>query len=264
MGCVSSKRKTGSTSSSSIMFKVTNIDYSGNEINHGQIEITDSDLVMHYANEKSNISCPLRTIRRYGYEDFMFCFEAGRSSPYGEGIFAFRSKDAENIFNSIKGKLQILNETNMAKDMSSEVHFYSGQPRTNKDKLEEVYDEVKFSGIKSRKESSKNEESPYLDLSIPPCATYENMLSPNENNELVYSGNSYVTPKEEVTYTEVEIAVCKTKNKKELPVPPKKETTEYTVIDFERTRHLTNRNLFKSPYQPGTIRTRHDIGAVTP
>jgi len=87
--------------------QVTNIDYSGNEINHGQIEITDSDLVMHYANEKSNISCPLRTIRRYGYEDFMFCFEAGRSSPYGEGIFAFRSKDADNIFNSIKGKLQV-------------------------------------------------------------------------------------------------------------------------------------------------------------
>jgi hypothetical protein len=153
----------------------------------------------------------------------------------------------------------------MAKDMSSEVHFYSGQPRTNKDNLEEVYDEVKFSGIRSHKQqSSKNEESPYLDLSIPPCVMYENMFNANENNELVYSGNPYVAPKEEVTYTEVEIAVCKTKNKKELTVSPKKETTEYTIIDFERTRHLTDRSLFKSPYQPGTKRTRHDIGAVTP
>lgn len=87
--------------------QVTNIDCSGNEINHGQIEITDTDLIMHYANEKSRILCPLSTIRRYGYEDFMFCFEAGRMSPCGQGIFAFRSKDADKIFSTIKRHLQV-------------------------------------------------------------------------------------------------------------------------------------------------------------
>jgi len=87
--------------------QVTNIDYSGNEINHGQIEITDTDLIMHYASEKSSLLCPLSTIRRYGYEDFMFCFEAGRLSPYGQGIFAFRSKDADKIFNVIKQNLLV-------------------------------------------------------------------------------------------------------------------------------------------------------------
>ncbi|XP_025192003.1 uncharacterized protein LOC112592204 [Melanaphis sacchari] len=258
MGCVSSKRKTGS---SSVMFKVTNIDYKGNEINHGQIEITDSELVMHYASKKSDITCPLSTIRRYGYEDFMFCFEAGRSSPYGQGIFAFRSKDAENIFNSIKAKLQILNNTNMAKDMSSEVHYYSGQPCTSNDILEEVYDEVRFSGIKSYNEPNKNEESPYLELNPEYLcsASYENMLSPNQNDGIMYDDNIYVIPKEEVTYTEVEIAACKTKKKKALPVPPKKEITEYTVIDFERTK-----NLFRSTPSVSYKKTRHDFGAVTP
>ncbi|KAF0768023.1 IRS-type PTB domain-containing protein [Aphis craccivora] len=263
MGCVSSKRKTGSNS---LMFKVTNVDYSGNEINHGQIEITDNDLLMHYASEKSTTSCALSTIRRYGYEDCMFCFEAGRSFPYGEGIFAFRSNDAENIFKTIKGKLQILNDKNIAKERASEVFFYAGQPRTNRNEHEDVYDEIRFSGIRSFNRSKKKEESPYLELgSIKSCPTYANIiLKPIENNEeLVYCGNSYVTPKEEVTYTEVEIAVCKTK-KKELPVPSKTEISEYTVIDFERTRRFNNRSLYFPSSGGRTYRTRHDVGAITP
>jgi len=154
----------------------------------------------------------------------------------------------------------------MAKERASEVFFYSGQSRTNRNEREEVYDEVRFSGIKSFNRSKK-EESPYLELgSITSCPTYANIiLKPIENNEeLVYSGYSYIPPKEEVTYTEVEIAVCKTKKKKELPVPSKTEIPEYTVIDFERTRHLNNRNWYSPTSGIRTFRTRHDVGAVTP
>lgn len=86
--------------------QVTNIDESGNEKYHGQMEITTYNLVLHKSG-KPPIIWPLSTVRRYGYEDSMFCFEAGRSSPYGQGIFAFRSKDAEHIFNSVKVKLQV-------------------------------------------------------------------------------------------------------------------------------------------------------------
>jgi len=90
------------------------------------------------------------------------------------------------------------------------------------------------------------------------------MLNSDENiDELVDNGNLYASPKEEVTYTEVEIAVCKTKNK-ELPVPPKKEITEYTVIDFERTRAINDKSLLKFISNTGTRRTRHDYGATTP
>lgn len=87
--------------------QVTNIDQCGKKQQHGQIEITDFDLIMHYAGEKSFVPCPLRTVRRYGYEDFMFCFEAGRSSPIGEGVFAFRSKEAEKIFKTFQERLQV-------------------------------------------------------------------------------------------------------------------------------------------------------------
>jgi hypothetical protein len=70
------------------------------------MEITTCNLVLH-KNGEPPIVWPLSTVRRYGYEDFMFCFEAGRSSPYGQGIFAFRSKDAKNIFDVVKEKLQV-------------------------------------------------------------------------------------------------------------------------------------------------------------
>jgi len=70
------------------------------------MEIATSNLILHKSGEPS-IIWPLSTIRRYGYEDFMFCFEAGRASPFGQGIFAFRSKDAKNIFNAVKEKLQV-------------------------------------------------------------------------------------------------------------------------------------------------------------
>lgn len=70
------------------------------------MEVTACNLVLH-KNRELPIIWPLNTVRRYGYEDFMFCFEAGRLSPYGQGIFAFRSKDAKHIFNTIKEKLHV-------------------------------------------------------------------------------------------------------------------------------------------------------------
>lgn len=147
--------------------------------------------------------------------------------------------------------------------MSSEVHFYSGLSRPKTDEYEEnVYDEVRFTGLRNRDES--NDESPYLELNPENayCGIYENMLSQN-NDELVDNddyGNSFASPEEEVTYTEVEIAVCNPKNNKnELPpLPPKKEISDYTVIDFVRTRQFNHRNFFKCNYHSGIKRTRHD------
>jgi len=158
----------------------------------------------------------------------------------------------------------------MAEDMSSEVHFYSGLSRPKTDQYEEdVYDEIRFSGQKNRDES--NVESPYLELNPENsyCAIYENILNVNQNNDEFVDdykyGNSYGSPEEVVTYTEVEFAVCSPTNKDELPpLPLKKEISEYTVIDFVRTSQLSNKNLFKCTFNSGTKRTRHDYGVSTP
>lgn len=160
--------------------------------------------------------------------------------------------------------------------MSSEVHFYSSLlPRPKADQYEEeIYDEVRFCGPRNRNQSSIV-ESPYLELNPTRSyqAIYENMLNASKiNNELVGNAekcNSYASAKEEViTYTEVEIAVCKpknSKNKNELPpVPPKREISVYTEIDFVRTRNLNNKNLFKCTSNSGARRTRHDYGVSTP
>jgi len=160
----------------------------------------------------------------------------------------------------------------MAEDMSSEVHFYSGLSRPKTDQHEEdVYDEVRFSG--PRNSNELNDESPYLELNPDNsyCAIYENMMNANQNNDVLVdnadNGNSYGSPTE-VTYTEVEIVVCEPKNNKNTnelpPVPPKKETPEYTVIDFVRTSQFNNRDVFKCTSNSGTRRTRHDYGVSTP
>lgn len=71
------------------------------------MEITSCNLVLH-KNGEPPIVFPFSTIRRYGYEDFLFCFEAGRSSPFGQGTYAFRSKNAKNIFEVVREKLRVL------------------------------------------------------------------------------------------------------------------------------------------------------------
>jgi len=142
----------------------------------------------------------------------------------------------------------------MAEDMSSEVHLYSGLSRPKTDQYEEnIYDEIRFSGIRNREES--NDESPYLELNPENanCAIYENIFNVNQNNDDY--GNSFASSQEEVTYTELEI--CKPKN--ELPpLSPQKEISDYTVIDFVRTSHLKNINLFRYTHHSGSKRTRHD------
>jgi len=74
------------------------------------MEIVDSSLVLHRKQGKNgnpSIIWPLNTIRRYGYEDDTFCFEAGQSSPSGEGIYAFKCKYAKRMFDAVQETLKV-------------------------------------------------------------------------------------------------------------------------------------------------------------
>ncbi|VVC40141.1 Hypothetical protein CINCED_3A019355 [Cinara cedri] len=230
------------------------------------MEINTCNLVLHKSREPP-IIWPLSTVRRYGYEESMFCFEAGRSSPYGQGIFAFRSKDAKSIFNAVKGKLQTGNGTNMAKDMSSEVRNYSGQSYTSTHTIEEkVYDEVSFSGLRYSSESNNNIQP--LDLMLDPDTvflppiSYINVINNNEDDDYLLN-DPFELPKDIPTYTEVEIATSSPKKKSEsLPTSPT-EMPGYTAIDFNRTMHLSQKML-KGSEDAGMRKTRHDSTMSNP
>lgn len=89
------------------VFQVVNIDQEGNNHLPGKIEVTAEDIVLHQK-KKEAISWPIRTLRRYGFESNIFSFEVGRRCPTGEGIFAFRCDQAEQLFKLLQTNIQVI------------------------------------------------------------------------------------------------------------------------------------------------------------
>lgn len=87
---------------------MVNVDEGGNEKYHGQMEVIGEDMILRKRGKPPSMVWPLKSVRWYGYEDFIFCFETGRSSPTGEGIFAFRSKRARDLYLVVKEKFKIV------------------------------------------------------------------------------------------------------------------------------------------------------------
>jgi len=90
------------------LLQVINVDTDGKQKYRGELEVTDDNLTLHVNGRKSPIVWPLSSIRQYGYDESMFCFEADELAPYGrEGIFPFKSTDAKIIFDNIKEKSKV-------------------------------------------------------------------------------------------------------------------------------------------------------------
>ena len=87
------------------MFKVVNVDDHGQERNPGRIEITESELIWYQRN-KEPIRWPLNSLRRYGFDAELFSFECGRRCPTGPGIYAFKCRQAEALFNLLQESVQ--------------------------------------------------------------------------------------------------------------------------------------------------------------
>ncbi|KAG8192824.1 hypothetical protein JTE90_014604 [Oedothorax gibbosus] len=80
---------------------VWNIDEDGHYVKSCQIQVTDTDLVLHQRG-KPPIVWPLQSLRRYGFDTELFSFECGRHCPTGPGIYAFKCKEAEALFNALQ------------------------------------------------------------------------------------------------------------------------------------------------------------------
>jgi len=99
MGCVASKLDINDVHPN--MFAVNNVDDMGVKLNSGQLEITEIELVLHRRG-KQPVKWPLRYLKRYGFEEGLFSFEAGRKNPTGPGIYSFKCRRAENLFNLLQ------------------------------------------------------------------------------------------------------------------------------------------------------------------
>ena len=95
------------------IFKVTNVDNNGEDRNPGYIEITTDSLVLHQRGKES-VAWPLHGLRRYGFDADLFSFESGRRCPTGPGIYAFRCRRAEALFNLLQSSIAVAGQSNAA------------------------------------------------------------------------------------------------------------------------------------------------------
>lgn len=102
MGCVFSKHFGDHNPR---IFQVWNVDDHGNHLSPGKIEVTRVDLILHQKG-KTPIRWPLRSLRRYGFDAELFSFESGRRCPTGPGIYAFKCRQAESLFNVLQEFIQ--------------------------------------------------------------------------------------------------------------------------------------------------------------
>jgi len=100
-------------SSATRIFKVTNVDNNGEDRNPGYIEITTDSLVLHQRGKES-VAWPLHGLRRYGFDADLFSFESGRRCPTGPGIYAFRCRRAEALFNLLQSSIAVAGQSNAA------------------------------------------------------------------------------------------------------------------------------------------------------
>lgn len=99
MGCVSSKSDINDRHPN--IFQVTNVNDQGRPISPGKLQVTETELVL-YQRGKEPTKWPLRSLRKYGFDTEVFSFECGRRCPTGHGIYAFRCRKAEQLFNIVQ------------------------------------------------------------------------------------------------------------------------------------------------------------------
>lgn len=99
MGCVQSQNDINELHPN--IFRVVNIDESGVPTGSGQLEVTEAALVLHRRNKEPTI-WPLKSLRRYGYDADLFSFESGRRCETGQGIYAFRCRRAEALYQTLQ------------------------------------------------------------------------------------------------------------------------------------------------------------------
>ncbi|KAG6465482.1 fibroblast growth factor receptor substrate 2 [Manduca sexta] len=107
MGCLHSKKESTDVLHPNV-FRVVNIDENGSDLCSGQLEITESDIILYREGRDSTV-WPLHSLRRYGFEGEIFSFESGRRCETGEGIYAFKCRRASLLFRTLQQQIQLRN-----------------------------------------------------------------------------------------------------------------------------------------------------------
>ena len=89
-----------SAKTTSKYYHVKNVDEKGKTVNSGYLEIATSEIIFQYQHcTTKSMKWPLTCVRKFGTNTSgtVFIFEVGRRAPEGEGVYAFRTKKADEI-----------------------------------------------------------------------------------------------------------------------------------------------------------------------
>ena len=107
MGCVESRSNVNDLNAN--IFQVEYISGTNLPRRNGRLEVT-SDSIVYHAKNRPATRWPLRCLRRYGFDGEKFSFESGRRCPTGPAIFLFKCRSAEELFNTLQNKIQLIAE----------------------------------------------------------------------------------------------------------------------------------------------------------
>lgn len=114
-----------------------NVDELFQHVSPGQLEVTESELIL-YQRGNAATKWPLRCLRRYGFDEEIFSFESGRRCPTGPGIYAFRCRRAEQLFNLLQQNIQLRNLTDELALPGATGASAPGPPVTSRQPVEQL------------------------------------------------------------------------------------------------------------------------------
>ena len=80
------------------VFKVTPINDDRHNVQKGVMIVSNTDLTYTNSKTQEQLEWPLKFLRKYGCDGDVFSFEAGRKCPGGEGLYAFNTRQASELF----------------------------------------------------------------------------------------------------------------------------------------------------------------------
>ena len=220
------------------MFHVVNIG-DDRRLDKGMMQVTETELIFTDRKTTESWRWPLKFLRKYGCDGEVFSFEAGRKCPGGEGLYAFESKRASQIFDMVARNI---NQGNL-QPPAGELSPFPSESRP-----------VDQNTLVSRTSVSLSPGHMHTDQ-----PNYANMdLS---GNPLVQAEEEPAIPQRPVAYKEV--IFDRPPEQHPVPQGEKEQRTSYTRIDFVGTdSYNRERRLGTLPEVPYTPQGRTSTSSM--